>query len=248
MKITEPVWKLFWSRHCTWWRHQMETFAASLAVCEENPPVTGGFPSQRPVTRSFDIFYKRMNKQLSKQSIRRWFETPLRSLWRRCNEISTWYTCFIQTSWQIRVKSSANVRSVCPLSCYTRSVFDIRHCDDYPQLTSTDGGRYPKPRQADYNVVNSFHFIWRSGTRRWHRLQMSCNYMIMSSNGNIFRITDLFWKETTGYRWISLTKANDAELWCFLWSAPEQTIEQTTRRRWFETTSRSLWHHCNDLV
>ena len=160
-------------------------------------------------------------------------------------KISTWYTCFIQTSWQIRVKSSANV---CPLSCYTRSVFDIRHCDDYPQLTSTDGGRCPKLRQADYNVVNSFHFIWRSGTRRWHRLQMSCNYMIMSSNGNIFRITDLFWKETTGYRWISLTKANDAELWCFLWSAPEQTIEQTTRRRWFETTSRSLWHHCNDLV
>ena len=25
----------------------------------------------------------------------------------------------------------------------------------------------------------------------------------------------------------SLTKASDAELWCFLWSAPEQTVEQT---------------------
>ena len=35
-----------------WWRHQMETFSASLALCEGNPPVTGGFPSQRPVTRS----------------------------------------------------------------------------------------------------------------------------------------------------------------------------------------------------
>ena len=33
-----------------WWRHQMETFSALLALCEGNPPVTGGFPSQRPVT------------------------------------------------------------------------------------------------------------------------------------------------------------------------------------------------------
>ena len=36
---------------------QMETFSALLALCEWNLPVTGGFPSQRPVTRSFDIFF-----------------------------------------------------------------------------------------------------------------------------------------------------------------------------------------------
>ena len=41
----------------SWWRHQMETFSVLLALCEGNPPVTGGFPSQRPVTRSFDIFF-----------------------------------------------------------------------------------------------------------------------------------------------------------------------------------------------
>ena len=34
----------------------METFPAFLAFCEGNLPVTIGFPSQRPVTRSFDIF------------------------------------------------------------------------------------------------------------------------------------------------------------------------------------------------
>ena len=27
--------------------------------------------------------------------------------------------------------------------------------------------------------------------------------------------------EFTGHRWIPLTKASDAEIWCFLWSAPE---------------------------
>ena len=32
------------------------------------------------------------------------------------------------------------------------------------------------------------------------------------------------------HRW-PVTKASDAELWCFLWSAREQTIEQTTRTR-----------------
>ena len=48
--------------------------------------VTGEFPSQRPVTRSFDIFFDpRLNKRLRKQSRRRWFETPSRSLWRHCN-------------------------------------------------------------------------------------------------------------------------------------------------------------------
>ena len=72
----------------SWWRHQMETFSAWLALCEANPPVTGGFPSQCPMTRCFDVFFDlRLNKGLSKQSRRWWFETPSRSLWRQCNVI-----------------------------------------------------------------------------------------------------------------------------------------------------------------
>ena len=52
----------------TWWRHQMETFSALLALCEGNPPVTGGFPSQKTVTQSFDIFFdQRLNKRLGKR-------------------------------------------------------------------------------------------------------------------------------------------------------------------------------------
>ena len=39
-----------------WWRHQMETFSALLAICARNSPVAGEFPTQRPVTRSFDVF------------------------------------------------------------------------------------------------------------------------------------------------------------------------------------------------
>ena len=48
--------------------------------------MTGEFPSQRPVTHSFDVFFDlRLNKRLSKHSRRRWFETPLHSLWRHCH-------------------------------------------------------------------------------------------------------------------------------------------------------------------
>ena len=51
-----------------------------------NSPITGEFPAQRPVARSFDDFcYLRLNKQLSKQSRGWWFETLSRSLWRHCN-------------------------------------------------------------------------------------------------------------------------------------------------------------------
>ena len=42
--------------HNSWWRHQIETFSALLALCAGNSPVTGEFPTQRPVRRSFDVF------------------------------------------------------------------------------------------------------------------------------------------------------------------------------------------------
>ena len=64
----------------------METSSALLALCAGNSSVTGEFPSQRPVTRSFDDFFDlRLNKQSNKQSWGWWFETPLRSSWRDCN-------------------------------------------------------------------------------------------------------------------------------------------------------------------
>ena len=70
----------------TWWRHQMETFSALLAICAGNSPVTGEFPTQRPVTRSFDVFFDlRLFKRLSKQWWRWWFETPPCPLWRYRN-------------------------------------------------------------------------------------------------------------------------------------------------------------------
>ena len=41
-----------------------------------------------------------------------------------------------------------------------------------------------------------------------------------SPNENIFRTTGPMCGKSIGHRWIPLTKASDAELWCFLWSLP----------------------------
>ena len=68
------------------WRHQMGTFSALLAICAGNPPVPSEIPTQRPVTRSFNVFPDlRLNKWLIKQPRGWWFETPSRPLWRHCN-------------------------------------------------------------------------------------------------------------------------------------------------------------------
>ena len=74
-----------------WWRPQMETFSALLAICAENSPVPGEFPAQRPVTRNFDVFSDlRSNKRLGKQSWGWWSETPSSSLWRHRNGEYAW--------------------------------------------------------------------------------------------------------------------------------------------------------------
>ena len=57
--ISWIMWR--WNRcsnfQVSWWRHQMETFSALLALCAGNSPVSDEFPSQRPVTRSFNVFF-----------------------------------------------------------------------------------------------------------------------------------------------------------------------------------------------
>ena len=69
-----------------WWRHQLETFSALLAIRAGNSPVSGEFPALRPVTRSFYVFFDLCpNKRLSKQMWGWWFETHSLPLWRHGN-------------------------------------------------------------------------------------------------------------------------------------------------------------------
>ena len=69
--------------------------SALLAMFARNSPVTGEFPTQRAVTRSFDVFFDlRLNKRLSKRSWGWLFETLSRLLWGYCSEDIVFYWRF----------------------------------------------------------------------------------------------------------------------------------------------------------
>ena len=79
--LTKPA------RFYPWWRHQMEIISALLDIFAGNSPA----PAQRPVTRSFDVFFDmRLNKRLIKQWRGWWFETLSPPLWRLYNTIWQW--------------------------------------------------------------------------------------------------------------------------------------------------------------
>ena len=61
---------------------------------------------------------------------------------------------------------------------------------------------------------NSCAYVWF--VYRW----LTAGGMMTSANGNIFRVTGPMWRQFAVHRWIPLTKASDAELWCFLWCEP----------------------------
>ena len=91
---------IMWPKMCVIYRMTSSNgnIPALLAICAGNSPVTDEFPSQRPVTRSFNVFFDlHPNKRFSKQSWGRRFETPSRSLWRHCNE--SWNKATLKKCW-----------------------------------------------------------------------------------------------------------------------------------------------------
>ena len=68
----------------------------------------GEFPAQRPVTRSFDVFFDlHLYKRLSKQPWGWWFETPSWSLWCQCNDSFHRYILSILLVVHIEAKAHA---------------------------------------------------------------------------------------------------------------------------------------------
>ena len=108
-------------------------------------------------------------------------------------------------------------------------------------------------REATSHISNNYiaDFNWKLWCYWLQVLWQHIDALIRmtSSNGNIFRDTGPLCGEFTGHRWIPHTKANDAELWCFLWSAPERTIlSKQSWGWWLETPSSPLWHHSNKFL
>ena len=69
--------------------------------------------------------------------------------------------------------------------------------------------------------------------------------MMTSSNGNIFRVTGHLCGKFTGPRWISHTKASDAELDVFFDLRLNKRLSKQPWGWWFETPAWSLWRHRN---
>ena len=88
----------------------------------------GEFPTQRPVTRSFDVFFDlRLNKRLSKQPRGWWFETPSWSLWRHCNVLrkrSISWSQALLLKWINLIPSMENLLH--PVKCVGGNYLSIR--------------------------------------------------------------------------------------------------------------------------
>ena len=103
-------------------------FRVTGSLCAGNSPVTGKFPPQRPVTRSFDIFFDlRLNKWSNKQSWRQWFEMPSSSLWCHCNEM--WWVVLNWCIDHVVFRVNAVISSLQSATGYTRNV------DEKDQIT-----------------------------------------------------------------------------------------------------------------
>ena len=154
----------------------METFSALLAICAGNSPVPGEFPAQRPVTRSFDVFFDlRLNKRLSKQSWGWWFETLLYPLWRHCNA-------------QMQRASCAKWRSQ-PIGCHSYTCNKYRH-----ELFNLG------IKEFEFVSTNQTHDTWSAYSKTWWLYRMRC-FSWIEKNINFQRITigycvlvSLWWK------------------------------------------------------
>ena len=84
-----------------------------------------------------------------------------------------------------------------------------------------------------YIRIGNLQFTWQNSA-----------IMMTSSNGSFFRVAGPLWGEFTGHRWILLSKDSDASFDAFFDLPPNKRLSKQSRRRWFDTPSRSLWRRC----
>ena len=121
-----------------------------------NSPVIGEFPSQMPVTRSFDVFFDlRPKKRLIKQSQLRWLETLSRQLWHQGNEYIKYEPAFLSMN-----------RAICPrwhmsmhrTGLWWRNDMEAFSCITGHILGITDGFSPQEPVVRTFDVFFSVSF------------------------------------------------------------------------------------------
>ena len=111
------------------WRSGTMMTSSNGIVFRVTGHLCGEFPAQRPVTRSFDVFFDlRLNKRLSKQSWGWWFETPSRPLWCHRNALLP-YRLLTGNGFICGTRSGQSVHTtniVCESLCYS-FIYHIHH-------------------------------------------------------------------------------------------------------------------------
>ena len=251
----------------------METFSALLAICAGNSPASGEFPTQRPVTRSFEVFFDlRPNKRLSKQCWGWWFGTPSSPLRRHCNEMC-WKRLYVLMRVVLLTQKYPHI-GLWSLSAFFEGqnlvdklkiwlfvhhfTIDDPHFDQsvwgnhqkassilfFSKLEMNDSWTFPIDNQYFPAMTQLNQYRTNPLCITSHHISSHCisSHHIITSSHHIITLSNHNQTETLALcgmnpchnfnggfcyrprprpRRIPRTKASDAELWCFLWSAPE---------------------------
>ena len=182
------------------------------------------------MTRIFDIFFVVcLNKRLSKQSISRWFETPLRPLWRHCNANLPTIHHEDFMKWKHFPRYWPFVRGInrwIPLTM-TR-IFDI------------------------FFVVCLNKRLSKQSISRWFETPLRPLWRHCNANLPTIHHEDFMkWKHFPRYwpfvrginRWIPLTMTRIFDI--FFVVCLNKRLSKQSISRWFETPLRPLWRDCN---
>ena len=112
-----------------------------------------------------------------------------------------------------------------------------------------ENGNQPYGSIRPPTLIDLFWCLWHAGSSVAVSKRPYCSadykdvkYMMTSSNGTIFRVTGPLCGEFTGSSQRPVTQSSAV----FLDLRLNKRLSKQSRRRWFETSSHSLWRHCND--
>ena len=108
-----------------WWRHQMEKFPRCWPYVRgiHRSPVNSPHKGQWRRALMFSLIC--LDKRLSKQSRRRWFETPSRSLWRHSDVLILCYDCWSTSTHFFWHQNIWNYHGAIVWSVQMKSVLEI---------------------------------------------------------------------------------------------------------------------------
>ena len=175
-----------WYKIKPWWRHQMETFSASLALCTGIPRSTVNSPHkvQRRGALVFSLICA-LNKRLSKQPWGWWFEKPSPSLWRHCNAKITWSVCCV-------LPRPGKDREITPKQCTNYHWKLFFHTLEYHfQSRSFCKGRCTNYERLWNKIVHQFTRLSLIIKVHFHDLINSHPYIIFFINNSIWRSLDV---------------------------------------------------------